>query len=263
MTDYSKELAFALDAAREAAEVAMSRYGGDLESKRKSDGTWATEADWGTEAALRKLLAGAFPDHNILGEEEGLTASDGGPPTDGAPTWVIDPIDGTNNYMATIPIWATLLGLRVGDESVVGVCHAPALGETYDAALGLGARMNGAPISVSEVSDLSEAMVLHAGVKRFFPAGYGDAFLDVVRSARRDRGFGDFWGHMLVARGAADVMIEPELSLWDVAALQPIVAEAGGRLTHLDGAPWIDGGSVLTSNGLLHDQLLSRFLRRN
>jgi histidinol-phosphatase len=263
MADYGKELAFALDAAREAAEIALSRYGGDLQSKRKSDGTWATEADWGTEAALRKMLAEAFPDHNILGEEEGLTASDGGPATEGMPTWIIDPIDGTNNYMATIPIWATLLGLRVGDRTVVGICHAPALGETYDAAIGLGARMNGAPISVSDVGELSEAMVLHAGVRRFYPAGFGDYFESVVRSARRDRGFGDFWGHVLVARGAAEVMLEPELSIWDVAALQPIVEEAGGKLTQLDGAPWIDSGSVLTTNARLHDELVARFPRQN
>jgi histidinol-phosphatase len=257
MAGYERELAFALEAVQEAGEIALSRYGGDLESKLKSDGTWATEADWGTEAELRRLIAAAYPEHNILGEEEGVTASDGGPPMDGAPTWVIDPIDGTNNYMATIPVWATLLGLRVGDESVVGICHAPALGETYDAALGEGARMNGKPIAVDTCTDLSDALVLHAGVQRFGPAGYAEAFEEIVRRARRDRGFGDFWGHVLVARGAASVMLEPELSLWDVAALQPIVAEAGGRLTTFAGEPWIDHGSVLTTNGKLHDEILS------
>lgn len=250
---YADELSFALEAAEEAARFAYSRFGGDLDATLKRDGTWATEADLDTESQLRRAIAGRYPDHNILGEEEGLTSASGGEPVSGAPTWVIDPIDGTNNFMAGIPIWATLLGLRVDDETVVGICVAPALGETYDAALGLGARMNSNTIRVSEVEQLSDAFVLHAGIHRYYGTAYEDGLRKMIEGGRRDRGFGDFWGHVLVARGAAEVMVEPDLSIWDLAALQPIVTEAGGRVTAIEGATWNDGDSVLTTNGLLHE----------
>ena len=252
MTDYARELEFALEAARAGARIAEGHFGRGPSAKQKSDGTWVTEADWATEAQIRLRIARAFPDHNVLGEEEGLTAAGGGPAVEGAPTWIVDPIDGTNNYMAGIPIWATLLGLRIHDEVVVGVCHAPALGETYDAATGTGARMNGSSIGVSEVERLEDALVVTSGDKRFLETGHEDLLNTLVSRSGRTRGFGDFWGHMLVARGAAGVMVEPELSVWDVAALQPIVAEAGGLLTHLDGSPWRDKGSCLTAAPALH-----------
>lgn len=257
MADYSEELAFALEIATEAGAIAMARFGGELRSKVKADGSWTTESDLAAEAAVRKAIATAYPHHNIFGEEEGLTSATGGEPMEGAPTWVVDPIDGTNNYMAAIPIWATLIGLRVDTETVVGVCNAPAINELYDAALGSGARMNGSPISVSDTSSLDDAFVIHASVRRFHESGLGDLYDTLIKRSWRDRGFGDFWGHMLVARGAADVMIEPELALWDVAALQPIVSEAGGRLTKISGERWIDGGSVLTTNGHLHDEIVA------
>lgn len=255
------ELNNALDFAREVAElggrIAMGHFGNGPQRKRKSDGTWVTEADWAVEAQIRIRIARAFPDHNVLGEEEGLTAAGGGEPAPGAPTWVIDPIDGTHNYMLGIPIWATLVALRIDDESVVGVAHAPALGETYDAARGLGARCNGAAIQVDDIGELSDAHVVFGAENGFIGAGLGDFFNELVTSCWRARGFGDFWGHVLVARGAAHVMVEPELSMWDVAALEPIITEAGGRLTHLDGKPWRDRGSCLTTNGALHDDVVA------
>ena len=257
MTDYSTELAFALDVARLGGRVAMGHFGRDPEREQKSDGTWVTEADWAVEAQIRVRIARTFPDHNILGEEEGLTAAGGGPPTPGAPTWVVDPIDGTHNYMAGIPVWATLVALRIDDRSVVGVVHAPALSETYDAGLGLGARTNDSEIAVRPVTTLADASFLHAGTKRFQETGMTE-FLDrTSQQVWRDRGLGDFWGHMLVARGAAQIMAEPELSLWDVAALEPIIGEAGGRITHLDGRPWTEAGSALTTcGGPIHDELV-------
>jgi histidinol-phosphatase len=215
-----------------------------------------TEADWAVEAQVRLRIARAFPGHNVLGEEEGLTAAGGGPPVDGAPTWIVDPIDGTNNYMAGIPIWATLVALAVEGRPVVGVAHAPALDETYDAATGAGARCNGAAIAVDGTAELGDATVLFASIESWRAAGRAGAFEALTRSAARTRGLGDFWGHVLVARGAAHVMVEPELSVWDVAALQPIVAEAGGRLTGLDGKPWTEGVCV-TTNGPLHDEVLA------
>ncbi|HWL66512.1 MAG TPA: inositol monophosphatase family protein, partial [Actinomycetota bacterium] len=220
---YRDELSFAIELARIGGRIALGHYGRDPKSEKKADGTWVTEADWAAEAQIRLRIARTFPDHNILGEEEGLTQAGGGPPLEGAPTWVIDPIDGTNNFIAGIPIWATLVGLQVDGSSVVGVAHAPVLGETYDGAIGHGARVNGTPIKVDAIDSLEQAMFVYADPAAFKAAGLTAFFDAMTASAWRSRGLGDFWGHMLVARGAAHVMVEPELSVWDVAALQPIV----------------------------------------
>lgn len=252
--DFARELDAALEFALAGGRIALRHYRTQLSSERKADGTWVTEADWAVEAQIRLRIARAFPDHNVLGEEEGLTAAGGGPPAPGAPTWVVDPIDGTNNYMAGIPIWATLVALRVDGRSVAGVVHAPALGETYDAASGAGARCNGKTIGVDPAAALPDATVLFASVTSWRG---NKGFDEMLERARRSRGLGDFWGHVLVARGAAHVMAEPDLSVWDVAALQPIVAEAGGRLTDLDGNEWGDRGGCVTTNGTLHDEVLA------
>ena len=255
MTDYSAELSFARDLVRLGGRIALAHFRRSPEARLKPDGTWVTEADWAVEAQVRLRIARSYPGHNVLGEEEGLTAAGGGAALPGAPTWVIDPIDGTNNYIAGIPIWATLVGFRVGDESVVGVCHAPALGETYDAAVGSGARCNDRPIAVDPVTELGQATVFSAGLEAFLDSGMAEFYSALVERARRSRGFGDFWGHVLVARGAGHIMIEPELNLWDVAALQPIVTEAGGRITGLDGDPWTSGPCV-TGSDPVHGHVL-------
>jgi histidinol-phosphatase len=153
-------------------------------------------------------------------------------------------------------VWATLIALQVDGELVLGLVHAPALGERYEAVRGGGARMNGRPIGVSAIGDLTQAQVFHAGLEAWRP----DARARLVRllgDSARTRGFGDFWGHTLVARGAGEAMIEPELNIWDYAAFQVIVEEAGGRITQLDGSPTRHLGSVVSSNGLLHDEILS------
>lgn len=265
MTDYSKELAFARHVAELGGRIAMGHYGrgvgGGLKREQKKDGTWVTEADWAVEAQIRLRIARTYPDHNILGEEEGLTSAGGGAPVERAPTWIVDPIDGTNNYMAGIPIWATLVALQVERRNVLGVAHAPAIGETYSGALGLGAQMNGEPVRVAEASSLAEATVVFPDTKHFTTLGLKAFHEQLIESAWRSRGFGDFWGHMLVARGAAHVMVEPELSVWDVAALEPIVTEAGGRLTHLDGSPWTSPGSCLTTCGGLHEEVMALLAR--
>ena len=256
MNELGSYLEFARELADVGGRVAMGHFGKDTERKKKDDGTWVTEADWKAEAQMRLRLARSFPDHNILGEEEGLSAAGGGTPNDGAPTWVLDPIDGTNNFMAAIPAWATLVGLKIDGVSVVGVAHAPALGETYDGARGLGARMNDSAIRVDPIKDLTDATVLFADVSSFRVARRDEFFERLVNRAWRSRGFGDFWGHMLVARGAAHVMVETSLREWDVAALLPIVAEAGGKTTQIDGSPWSDHKSCLTTNGVLHDEVV-------
>lgn len=255
--DYSTELDFALEAARLGGRIALGHFGRDPRSEQKADGTFVTEADWAVEAQIRLRIARTFPEHNILGEEEGLSRAGGGAADPEAPTWVVDPIDGTNNYIDGIPIWGTLLGLRVGDASVVGVCHAPALGETYDGALGLGARLNGSSISVKPVQTLDEALFVYGGAEHIDASGWSGFFDEIVGRVRRTRGFGDFWGHMLVARGAAHVMVEPSLKAWDVVALQPILEEAGGRLTRANGEPWIEEGSCLSTCGSIHDEVVA------
>ena len=254
--DLTTELGFARELALVGGRIALDHQQRRLHRQRKDDGTWVTEADWKVEAQLRLRIARTFPDHNVLGEEEGLTAAGGGEAVPGAPTWVLDPIDGTNNFMARIPIWGTLVGLRIQDRAVVGVCSLPALNETYDAATGMGARLNGRAVEVDAASDLGEATVAYAGAKWFHEAGLAGFFDEVVSRSWRSRGFGDCWGHMLVARGAVQVMIEPGLRVWDYCALEPIVTEAGGRMTRLDGGELQDGGSVLTTNGALHDELV-------
>jgi histidinol-phosphatase len=256
----STELEFARELALLGGRIAMGHFRRDPKSEKKADGTWVTEADWAVEAQIRLRIARAFPDHNILGEEEGLTAAGGGKPHDGAPTWIIDPIDGTNNYMAGIPVWATLVGLQVDGANVVGVANAPALDELYEGALGSGARMNGESISVDPVDDLSRATVLYASYSSFVEAGLAEEFTTLAAKSYRTRGFGDFWGHMLVARGAAHAMIEPELRTWDFAPLEAIVAEAGGRQTTIEGGALEDRRSVITTCGPIHDEVL-RLLR--
>jgi histidinol-phosphatase len=255
--DLSLALEFGLQVARAGGEIALSHYRRDPAQERKGDGTWVTEADRAVETEIRARIAKAWPEHNVLGEEEGLKSAAGGSARSNAPTWVIDPIDGTNNYIAGIPVWGTLVALSIGGESVVGVCHAPALGETYEGGRGLGARMNDEPIEVDALGDLAEATVLFASAQGFVNTHLESFFEEIVRRSWRTRGYGDFWGHMLVARGAAHVMVEPELSIWDVAALQPIVAEAGGTTTHLNGEEWRERGSCLTTNGALHEEIVA------
>lgn len=252
--NYERELGTAIRLARAGGRIAMGHFLKTVRTERKVDGTWVTEADWAVEARIRLEIARDWPDHNVLGEEEGLTAAGGGPARPGAPTWIVDPIDGTNNFIAGIPIWATLVGLSVDDAPVVGVCHAPALGETYDAAAGAGARLNDRPIEVDPEPNLADATVVLADFKEVLADASG-FWSDLAAAAWRTRGFGDFWGHMLVARGSAHVMVEANLSVWDVAALQPIVNEAGGRMTRLDGSPWTHDTACLTTNGALHEEI--------
>ncbi|MBI4260341.1 MAG: histidinol-phosphatase, partial [Actinobacteria bacterium] len=154
--------------------------------------------------------------------------------------------------------WATLIGLVDGDRPILGLVGAPGLGERYEAVLGQGARLNGEPIRVSDERDLSEALMLSSGIKDWLDGPLAEPYRELARTAYRTRIFGDFWGHVLVARGAAEFMLEPSLRTWDFTAVQVVVEEAGGRMTTFEGDPPTDGGSVLTTNGLLHDEVLRR-----
>jgi histidinol-phosphatase len=249
------DLELALELADLADRISRRHFRSrDLAVETKSDDTPVTAADRGAEEAMRGALAVARPGHAVLGEEEGLIG-----PLDATHRWVLDPIDGTSNYVRGVPIWATLIGLMEGDDVVVGVASAPALGRRWWAARGEGAFADGTAIHVSTVASIAETHLAHAGVGTFYDYGYGDALVGLTRRVWRSRGLGDFWMHCLVAEGAFDVAVEPVVSLWDLAAIAVIVEEAGGRFTDLEGRSGPAGGSALSTNGRLHDEVLAAF----
>jgi histidinol-phosphatase len=251
---FEAEVRLAHEIADRAADIALPLFRSGVDARLKADRTPVTEADLRIEELVRDAVAARFPGDAVHGEEAGLQG-------EAERTWIVDPIDGTKNFAAGIQVWATLLALRVGEELVLGVVSAPALGERYVAVRGEGARLNGEAIHVSKSASLDDAAVCFGDPDNFAGDRLREPFLDLLTEASRSRGFGDFWGHLLVARGSMDVMIEPSLALWDYAALVPIVEEAGGRITQLDGSPLAHGGSALTTNGLLHDDVASRFAR--
>ena len=248
---FEEELAFAVELAEEAGRIAMRYFGHELEVRVKPDRTPVTEADTAIEAMIRERIRERYPGDAILGEENGLEG-------EGERCWIVDPIDGTKNFTDGIQIWATLIALAMADEPVVGVAYAPALGERYEAARGAGAKLNGSAIHVSTADRISRSFIVHSDAGEWLAGEHGEVLREIVLEARRDRGYGDFWGHMLVARGSADVMFEPELATWDVAAVQVVVEEAGGTVTTFEGEPPHHGSSALTTNGLLHDEIVAR-----
>ena len=246
------DLELALELADVADSIALPRYrAADLVVSTKPDTTYVTEADKAVEAALTDMLAGERPGHAVLGEEQGATEGD-----DSGWRWIIDPIDGTSNYVRGVPVWATLIALEHQGEVVVGVVSAPAMGHRWWGSRGEGAYRDGEAIRVSQVASIEDAHLSSDGYTVWEQHGRGDQFLALARRCWRTRGFGDFWGHMLVAEGAVDCCLEPIVNVWDLAALKVIVEEAGGRLTDLAGAPRVDGGNACTSNGLLHQAVL-------
>lgn len=257
MRDLAQDLLLAHQLADAADSISRNRYQSlDLVIETKPDLTPVTDADKAVEKKIREVLATARPDDLIVGEEFGTPTLDGQ-----NYYWVIDPIDGTKNFLRGIPTWATLIGLcNPQGEVVVGVVSAPALYRRWFAALGSGAYVsenNGTPkkIRVSKVRELKDASLSYSDL-----AGWGDrkaAFLALHERVWRTRGLGDFWSHMLVAEGAVDISIEPVLALWDMAALDIVVREAGGTFTNLAGVPGSHGGSGVASNGLLHKDFLA------
>lgn len=249
---WDDECKVANEIADRAAEIGMRFFRGEFEVHSKADRTPVTEADLAIEAMAREVLIERFPEDAIWGEEDGLIG-------ESDRVWVIDPIDGTKNFADGIQIWASLIALRVDDVPVVGVVGAPALGERYEATVGGGATLNGEPIHVSDDDRLGSAFLAHGGLWDWLEGPRREAFLDVVGRVRRTRGIGDFWGHMLVARGAADIMLEVELRIWDTSAVQVVVEEAGGRMTTLEGNAVSDHSSVLSTNGPLHEAVVEIF----
>ena len=227
----------------------------DLVVETKPDTTPVTEADRAVEEMLRVRLAAARPDDSILGEEFG---SRDGAVGDGPRRWVVDPIDGTMGYARGLPVWATLLALVEVGVVTTGVVSAPALGARWWAGRGEGAWRDGNRVSVSRVHAIEDAQLSYSSVGYFEQAGIGDEFLALARRCWRSRAFGDFWSHMLVADGSVDIAIEVGgLAPWDLAALQVVVEEAGGRFTDRAGVAGFDRGEAVTTNGLLHDEVLA------
>lgn len=252
------DLALALALADRADAVTLARFGAlDLRVDTKPDLTPVTDADQAVETALRDALARDRPDDEILGEEFGGTATFTGR------QWIIDPIDGTKNFVRGVPIWASLIALLQDGVPCVGVISAPALDRRWWASRGRGAfgSVAGAPaqrLSVSSVAELSSASLSFASIWGWAARGLRDRFLDLTDAVWRVRGYGDFWSYCLLAEGALDIAIEPAVSVWDLAALDVLVREAGGRFTDLDGVAGPHGGSAVATNALLHDAVLSR-----
>jgi len=214
---YEEELAFAHELADAAAPIAMELFADDgLEIRHKADRTLVTAADMGIERMVRERVGAAFPGDRIMGEEEGGTFDGAGR------VWIVDPIDGTANFARAIPIWATLLALQVDGQLVAGVASAPALGERYAAVRGGGATMNGKRIHVSDIAVMSEAQFHYSQLDTLLAGPYNEATVRFVMDSGRERGFGDYWGHLLVARGAGEICLEPSLAIWDYAAFVPI-----------------------------------------
>jgi histidinol-phosphatase len=246
------DLAFALELADAADEITLARYRAtDLVVESKPDLTPVTEADRAAERALRARIEAERPGDGVLGEEYGETTGTGGR------RWILDPIDGTKSFVRGIPAWGTLIALEHDGEIVVGVVAAPALHRRWWAARGEGAFADGEPIRVSRVNAIEDALMCFTSVTAFDDYGLGEQFRTLAGRCWETRGFSDYWAHVLVAEGSADLAVEPAMNLWDNASLQVIVEEAGGRFTDLEGIPRVDGGDAVTTNGLLHEEVLA------
>ena len=245
------DLAFALELADRADTATMERFGAlDLRIDTKPDLTPVTDADEGAERVLREMLAEQRPGDSVFGEEFGGT--------EGARQWVIDPIDGTKNFVRGVPVWCTLIALLEDGVPTVGVVSAPALSRRWWAGLGRGAHTSFAgtqrQIAVSGVRELSAASLSYSDLT----TGWDDRrerFVALTDEVWRVRAYGDFWSYCLVAEGAVDIAAEPEVKLWDIAPLDILIREAGGTFTSIDGQPGPHHGSALATNGLLHDQV--------
>jgi len=240
----------AVDAARAAGRIALKYFRGGFEGAKTADDTPVTPADREAEQAIVEILGRAFPDCGVLGEEFGGRGTK-------EVRWIIDPIDGTKNFVRGIGIWATLIALEERGEVTVGVIHNPVTAELYTARRGAGAFLNGERIRVSDVAELGRAFFLHAGLGIVRKGGHWDGFARLIDATDRQRGFGDYMGYGLVAEGKAEIYAELDLKPWDLAAPKILVEEAGGRFTDFAGRPTIYTGTALATNGRLHDAALA------
>jgi histidinol-phosphatase len=242
----------AVTAAQQAGQHALAYFDRGVSVEWKSDRSPVTQADREAEQLLRTALLGAFPNDGFLGEEFGDQPGSSGF------RWIVDPIDGTRSFVRNIPIWATLIGLEYRDEQIAGIAYLPAMGGvTYRALQGDGAFKNDRRIRVSDVATLDESILFYSSVSWFVKAGKEREFLNLAHRTQRQRGFGDFYGFVLVAQGSGEVMTEHGVHCWDVAGLKVLVAEAGGMFTNWDGVPTIHSPDVIASNGKTHAAALA------
>jgi histidinol-phosphatase len=260
-SELDRWLEFALELCDTVDEIARGAFRRDLVIETKPDRTFVTQADRRIEQELRARIADLFPDHGIVGEEFGTSDPDA------SVRWYIDPIDGTHNFMRGVPLFGTLIGVERDGELQVGVVSAPAIGTRWYARRGGGAwALDRGPsgsstprrIAVSNVAAVADMQLLYGSARDVASSGKAPGFDALIADAWRDRGFGDFWGYTLVAEGAAEAMVEADLSSWDIAAPLVVVEEAGGRMTDLTGRRTIHERSALATNGILHEELLAR-----
>ena len=257
MPAYDDDLRLAHVLADTADSLTMSRFKAlDLVVETKPDLTPVSDADKSVEESIRSTLSRARPRDAVLGEEFGATGH-------GPRRWVLDPIDGTKNFVRGVPVWATLIALMDGDEVMAGLVSAPALGRRWWAGRGSGAwtgksLSSASRMAVSGVTRLEDASLSYSSLSGWHDLGREGSFLGLTRDVWRTRAYGDFWSYMLVAEGAVDIAAEPEVMLHDLAAVSVIVTEAGGRFTDLDGTDGPAGGSAVGTNGHLHDEVVRR-----
>jgi histidinol-phosphatase len=247
-----KRLEVAIAAAKAGGAVALQYFRTGLQVELKGDRSPVTRADRDCEQRIVEVLTAAYPDHGIVGEEFGERPGAGA-------RWIVDPIDGTKNFIRGIPFWASLIGLEEDGEISTGVVYAPAIDDLLYAQRGAGAYDSRGRLHVSRIGGLRESMVVFGGLDVFRRAGLWNGFECLVRASGRQRGFGDYFGHTFVARGQAEAMIELDLKPWDLAAIKIIIEEAGGRFSDFKGNATIYGGNAIASNGLVHDEILEMF----
>jgi histidinol-phosphatase len=242
---------FAADVAWQAGKLTLRYFQSNFTTEYKADQSPVTIADRESERLMRELIEARYPTHSILGEEEGETRP-------GATyRWIIDPIDGTKTFVRGVPLYAVLVGLERDGEPVVGAINIPAMGELLHAARGEGCTWNGRRARVSGVASLRDALLLCTDAESMTKEGRGADYRRMAAATKLQRSWGDGYGYVLVATGRAEVMLDPIVSVWDCAALLPVVTEAGGTFTDWSGTPTIHSGEAIATNGLVYDQLIA------
>jgi histidinol phosphatase-like enzyme (inositol monophosphatase family) len=244
-------LDFAVGIAREAGDITQRYFKGSFAVERKADNSFVTAADREAEMSLRANIKEAFPDDAILGEEEGARAGKSNR------RWILDPIDGTYSFVHKVPLYGVLIGLEIDDEAVLGVVNLPALDEQVYAARGLGCFWNDKPAQVSSTESISDALLLATDFGDCEQHGFGRAAEMLQKQVQARRTWGDVYGHILVATGRAEIMLDPIMNVWDCAPLLPILEEAGGTFTDWRGQRTIHGGNAISTNGRLFEAVIS------
>jgi len=241
----------AMEAAKQAGQLARKYFDADVSVEWKQDQTPVTVADREAEQLLQQMILDRFPNDGFLGEEFGDVPGSSGF------RWVIDPIDGTRSFVRGVPLWATLVGLEYKGECIAGVAEIPVLGDMYHALRGNGAFRNEGKIHVSDVDTLEKSHLYYSSIAWFLGAGRENVFLELIKKTERQRGFGDFYGFVMVAQGSGELMVEYGCHAWDLCALMAIITEAGGKLTNWSNEPTIHRPDVIASNGKVHEEALA------